>query len=55
MISAEIGTGMSYINKKGVTGFTIAPADPQTMRAAMQSLWENPQQAQTMGIAARAF
>jgi len=53
LISADIGTGSSYINQHGVTGITIPPEDPSALRAAMQQLWDNPEQAAQMGAAAR--
>jgi len=53
MVSCEIGTGTSYINQDGVTGWVVPPEDPAALRAAMQRLLDNPQQAQAMGRAAR--
>lgn len=53
MVSCDIGTGTSYINEDGVTGWTVPPEDPQALRAAMQRLLDGPQEAATMGAAAR--
>lgn len=53
MISCEIGTGTSYVNVDGVTGFTVPPRDPVALRAAMQRLHEEPYLALEMGAAAR--
>lgn len=53
MISCEIGTGTSYINADGVTGFVVPPEDPQALRGAMQRFAENPALAQSMGVAGR--
>lgn len=53
MVSCDIGTGTSYINEDGVTGWTIPPEDPQALRAAMQRLLDDPGQARAMGLAAR--
>jgi rhamnosyl/mannosyltransferase len=35
MVSCEIGTGTSYINLDGVTGWAVPPEDPDRLRAAM--------------------
>ncbi len=52
MISCEIGTGTSYVNLHGVTGWTVPPEDPIALRLSMQQLLDNPEQAQAMGRAA---
>lgn len=49
MISSEIGTGTSYINSDGETGLVVPPSNPQALREAMRTLWENPEMAQQMG------
>ncbi|WP_038496723.1 glycosyltransferase family 4 protein [Collimonas arenae] len=54
MISSEIGTGTSYINNHGETGIVVPPSDPDAFRAAMQQLWDDPGQAQAMGLRAQA-
>jgi O-antigen biosynthesis rhamnosyltransferase len=53
MVSCEIGTGTSYINLDGVTGWTVPPGDAEALRAAMLKLLQRPDQAQAMGAAAR--
>ncbi|MGL4318318.1 MAG: glycosyltransferase family 4 protein [Pseudomonas sp.] len=53
LISSEIGTGTSFINIHGVTGFNVPPSNPTALREAMASLWNNPQQSQEMGLKAR--
>ncbi|RED02931.1 rhamnosyl/mannosyltransferase [Ectopseudomonas oleovorans] len=53
MITCEIGSGMSDINIDGVTGFSVPPADPLALRAAMQRLWGNPDVAARLGRQAR--
>ncbi len=49
MISCEIGTGTTYINRGGETGLVVPPSDPAALRSAMQTLWENPELARRMG------
>jgi O-antigen biosynthesis rhamnosyltransferase len=53
MISCDIGTGTSFINQDGVTGWTVPPDDPIGLRAAMQRLLGDPEKARAMGYAAR--
>jgi rhamnosyl/mannosyltransferase len=49
MISSEIGTGTTYINIDGDTGLVVPPSDPLAFRAAMRTLWDNPDLAAGMG------
>jgi rhamnosyl/mannosyltransferase len=49
LISSEIGTGTSYINVADETGLVVPPSDPGALRAAMQTLWDNPALAAGMG------
>ncbi len=49
MVSCEIGTGTSYINCHGETGFVVPGSEPVAFREAMRTLWNNPQMAQEMG------
>lgn len=53
MISCEIGSGMSFINKNGETGIVVPPRDPQALGAAMRRIIEDPSLAAKMGEAAR--
>lgn len=54
MISCEIGTGTSYINRNGATGLVIPPADPSALADAMRHIWQDGAAAQRMGAAARS-
>ena len=54
MISCDIGSGTTYINIDGETGLVTPPADPQALRAAMRTLWDNPEMAREMGARAAA-
>jgi len=49
MISSEIGTGTTYINVHGESGLVVPPSDPEALRAAMRTLWDNPDMARAMG------
>ena len=53
MISCEIGTGSSYININGQTGYVVAPEDATAFAAAMQSLQADAEKARWMGEAAQ--
>ncbi|MBS9721293.1 glycosyltransferase [Tianweitania sp. BSSL-BM11] len=53
LISCEIGTGTSYVNREGVTGLVVPPADPQALANAMLNLWNNKALRTRLGAAAR--
>jgi len=50
LISCEIGTGTTYINIDGETGYVAAPGDCVSLASAMMKLWENPERAAQMGM-----
>ncbi|MEX5745176.1 glycosyltransferase family 4 protein [Massilia sp. X63] len=52
MISCEIGTGTTYINRDRETGLAVPPSDPAALRDAMQQLWNDPELARRMGARA---
>jgi rhamnosyl/mannosyltransferase len=54
MISSEIGTGTTYINIDRQTGLVVPPSDPDALRVAMRTLWDDPQLAKEMGGRAEA-
>lgn len=53
LISAEIGTGSSYINVDGITGLVVPPSDASALAAAMDQLWNDDELVLGMGQAAR--
>jgi len=53
MITCEIGTGTSFINQNGVTGWTVPPDDPASLAQAMRRFIDEPESVQRMGLAAR--
>jgi rhamnosyl/mannosyltransferase len=54
LISAEVGSGTSYVNEDGRTGFVVEPESPGALREAMDRLYANLALAEDMGIGARA-
>jgi len=54
LISTEIGTGTSYINIDKETGLVVPPDNSIALKAAMDYLWENPVEANSMGQNAEA-
>jgi len=49
LISCEIGTGTTYINIDGETGYVALPGDGASLACAMEKLWEDPLGAAKMG------
>lgn len=54
LVSSEIGTGTSYVNRDGETGLVVAPDEPASLRAALDRLWREPALAAEMGRRAEA-
>jgi glycosyltransferase involved in cell wall biosynthesis len=53
LITAEIGTGTSYVNVDGETGLVVAPNDPVALRGAMGKIWGDERLAIDLGTAGR--
>jgi len=53
LVTCEIGTGTSYVNRHGETGYVVPPADPMGLTDAMRRLWADPAAARRMGDNAR--
>ena len=53
MVSCEVGSGTSFANSDGETGFVVPPADPDALGKAMNSLLQNKAMANRFGINAR--
>ena len=49
MISCEIGTGTSFVNKDKITGLVVKPNSPIELRNAMQYLLDNEKVSENMG------
>jgi glycosyltransferase involved in cell wall biosynthesis len=53
LISCELGTGTSYINKHGETGQVVEAANALALRGALENISSQDSLAATMGRAAR--
>ena len=53
MVTAEIGTGTSYVNRHGETGLIVPPDDAAALRVALQQLTDDRALAADMGARAR--
>jgi len=52
MISCELGTGTSYVNRDGETGLIVKPADARGLSEAMRILWSDEALCRRFGDAA---
>ncbi len=52
-ISTELGTGTSWVNRHGETGWVVPPRDPAALATALDQLLADPEQRQTMADQAR--
>ena len=53
LICCELGTGTTYVNVDGLTGFAVPPGDALALRCAMRRLHDNPDLARQLGHNAR--
>jgi rhamnosyl/mannosyltransferase len=53
MVTCEVGSGTSYVNLDGETGFVVEPANPKALSTALNRFLDNPSAALEMGCAAR--
>lgn len=53
LVSCEIGTGTSWVNQDGQTGWVVPPEDPGALAQAVNRLVDNPDQSHAMGQQAR--
>lgn len=53
MVSCEIGTGTTFVNLDGETGYVVPPGDPLALRAALTRLRMEPERTAELGIHAR--
>jgi rhamnosyl/mannosyltransferase len=54
LISCELGTGTSHVNRDGVTGLVVAPADSAALARAMSRLHADPALCRKLGFAGHA-
>lgn len=52
-VSCEIGSGTSWVNQDGVSGFVVPPEDPAALATALNRLLTQPALAHTLGAQAR--
>lgn len=53
VVSTELGTGTSYVNKNGVTGLVVPPRDAKALAAAINTLLADPARRAAMAKAAQ--
>lgn len=53
LICCEVGSGTSYINADGKTGFVVPPENPDALAKAVSTLLDDPDLAEQFGQAAR--
>jgi rhamnosyl/mannosyltransferase len=53
LICCEVGSGTSYVNDDGVTGYVVPPEDPERLAAAIEKLNTDTTLAATLGNEAR--
>jgi rhamnosyl/mannosyltransferase len=53
MITCEVGTGTSFVNRNGETGLVVASGDAAAVAWAMRRLYDDNALAARMGVAAR--
>jgi len=53
VVSTELGTGTSYVNRHGETGLVVPPRDPAALAAAITELLADPERRRAMGAAGR--
>jgi glycosyltransferase involved in cell wall biosynthesis len=54
VVCTELGTGTSFVNRSGETGFVVRPGDPEALAAAIDKLLDNEELRRTMARAAKA-
>ncbi len=53
VVSTRLATGVPFVNRNNVTGFTVTPGDPEALAAAMRRLLEDEQLRLRLGRQAR--
>jgi len=54
VVSTELGTGTSFVNRHGETGLVVPPRDPQALARACRDLLSDPEHRRRLGAHARA-
>ncbi|MGQ9457097.1 MAG: glycosyltransferase, partial [Anaerolineae bacterium] len=55
VVSTDLGTGTSWVNRHGETGWVVPPADSEALRAAIQRLLGDEALRQRLGEEARRW
>ena len=53
VVSTELGTGTSFVNRDGETGIVVPPGDSTALAAALESLLRAPERSRALGEAGR--
>ncbi len=53
VVTTELGTGTSYVNRHRETGLIVPPRDPEALAAALAELLADPERRRAMGSAGR--
>lgn len=53
VVCCELGNGVSYVNRNGVTGLVVPPRDPAALAGAINRLLEDKELRDAMGVAGR--
>jgi rhamnosyl/mannosyltransferase len=54
LVSTELGTGTSWVNRDGETGIVVPPGDPDALARAIARLADNGEERNRMAVASRA-
>jgi rhamnosyl/mannosyltransferase len=53
VVAAKASGGVASVQEDGVTGYLVPPAEPEPLRRALRTLWDDPERVEAMGRAAR--
>ncbi|MER3398373.1 MAG: glycosyl transferase family 1 [Chloroflexota bacterium] len=53
VVTTELGTGTSYVNRHGETGLIVPPRNPGALAAALAGLLADPERRRALGVAGR--
>ncbi len=53
VVAARASGGVASVQEDGITGLLVPPAEVDSLRSALKTLWDDPRRAESMGQAAR--